>query len=59
MGGKNEFAPFVFAQFNTEKTEMGYSFLTAKKKQIRLALMGWWWWCGLTATREQAVWARP
>ena len=28
-GGKNKSAPFVFSQFKTEKTEMGYTFLTA------------------------------
>ena len=29
MGGKNKSAPFVFSQLKTEKTEMGYTFLTA------------------------------
>jgi len=29
MGGKNESAPFLFLQFKTEKTEMGYTFITA------------------------------
>ena len=29
MGGKNESAPFVFSQLKTEKTGMGYTFLTA------------------------------
>ena len=29
MGGKNESAPFIFSQLKTEKTEMGYTFLTA------------------------------
>ena len=28
MGGKNESAPFVFSQLKTEKTEMGYTFIT-------------------------------
>ncbi len=28
-GGKNESTPFVFSQLKTEKTLMGYTFLTA------------------------------
>ena len=34
MGGKNESAPFVFSQLKTEKTEMGYTFLTAVGTQV-------------------------
>ena len=34
MGGKNESAPFVFSQLKTEKTKMGYTFLTAADTQV-------------------------